>query len=85
MITKALNEEYLWKGQIQIHQHDKPALHVWPKPLRREPLVPSNPRMNDELNSNYSDYSKSYWAGVKERAALYRAARQNMLKKNNQP
>jgi hypothetical protein len=85
MITKALNEEYLWKGQIQIHQHDKPALHVWPKPLKREPLVPSNPAMSDELNSNYSDYSKRYWAGVKERATIYRAARQITGKKNTLP
>ena len=84
MITKPLNEDYLWKGQIQIHQDYKPTLHIWPKPLKREPIVPSNPRMNDELNANYADYSKRYWAGVKERAALYREARRNALKKNNQ-
>jgi hypothetical protein len=84
MITKALNEAYLWKGQIQIHQNHQSTLRMWPKPVKREPIVPSNPRMNDELNANYADYSKRYWAGVKQRAAVYREARQNLLKKNNQ-
>jgi hypothetical protein len=41
--------------------------------------------MSDELNSNYSDYSKRYWAGVKERATIYRAARQITGKKNTLP
>ena len=43
------------------------ALNMWPKRISY--------RSND-LNANYADYSKRYWAGVKERARLYREARQ---------
>lgn len=33
--------------------------------------MPVGPSIHDELNYRYSQYSKSYWAGVKERQKAY--------------
>jgi hypothetical protein len=40
--------------------------------------VPVGPSIHDELNYSYSQYSKSYWAGVRERQKAYRASQPSL-------
>ena len=72
------DEVHWWKTQLRTYKS---------KEKRQPPMVlpkvnsltgryvPVGPSIHDELNFRYSQYSKAYWAGVKERQKAYRATR----------
>jgi len=70
------DELHWWKTQLRIYKYKEKA-----QPPMKLPKVntltgrytPEKPSIHDELNFRYSQYSKSYWAGVLVRQKEYRA------------
>jgi len=69
------DEIHWWRTQLRNYtSNEKKKPMVLPKVNRLTGhYVPVGPSVHDELNYRYSQYSKSYWAGVRERQKIYRA------------
>ena len=75
MRTKALNEDFLWKGTIQRANYrtmQQPPMDL-PKinSLTGKPY-PTNDRIHDELCHKTHEMSCQYWEGEKKRRQAYR-------------
>lgn len=77
MITKALNEEFLWKGKLQQNKHttlqyNRPPM-ILPKinSLTGKPY-PTKDTIHDEICMGSYEISCKYWEGLKHRMDAYR-------------
>jgi len=70
------DETHWWKTQLRMYKGltMKPPMKLPKINTLTGRYTPSYPSIHDEMNFRYSQYSKSYWAGVKERQKLYRAS-----------
>jgi hypothetical protein len=62
-----------WKRQLRTYPGSKmqPPMKLPKVNTLTGRYTPENPSIHDELNFRYSQYSKQYWAGVKERQKKY--------------
>jgi hypothetical protein len=87
-MTRPLNEDLLWKGQIQLANYPPP---LWQPPMNlpRINSLTGKPifilDIHTEMNRSYAAYSQKYWQGVEERKRAYRAARRYELTNNTPP
>jgi hypothetical protein len=75
VLTRPFNEEYLWKGTIQIANYPEPS-------TKRPMILPiinlltgyvTDPRIKpDDMSKSYSIYSQKYWSDVEKRKRIYR-------------
>ena len=68
------DEVHWWKRQLRTYQ----SSNITQPPMRLPKIntltgryTPVKPSIHDEMNFRYSQYSKAYWAGVKERQKIY--------------
>ena len=70
------DEVHWWKNQLRTYNSKvkrQPPMVLPKVNSLTGRYVPVGPSIHDELNYRYSQYSKSYWAGVRERQKEYRA------------
>ena len=76
MRLPALNEERLWKGQLQKNHY--PSLLQPPMILPRiSPnggTYPIKDRIHEEITRGWEEISRAYWEGAKKRMQAYRIA-----------
>jgi hypothetical protein len=71
------DETHWWKEQLRRYRFDgmiQPPMLLPKVNTLTGRYVPVGASIHDELNFKYSQYSKSYWAGVKERQKRYIAS-----------
>lgn len=71
------DEVHWWKNQLRTYKSKvkKQPPMILPKiNSLTGRYIPVGPSIHDELNFRYSQYSKSYWEGVRERQKAYRAS-----------
>ena len=72
-MPKIFDEAHWWKHQLRRY----PGIIMQPPMILPKVnsltgrYMPVSPSIHDEMNYRYSQYSKSYWAGVKERQKAY--------------
>lgn len=74
--SMAYDEVYWWKTQLRnyVGSRVQPPMKLPKVNTLTGHYVPVGPSIHDELNFRYSQYSKSYWAGVRERQKAYIAS-----------
>ena len=67
------DEVHWWKTQLRKYGGSKmqPPMILPKVNTLTGRYTPSCPSIHDEMNFRYSQYSKAYWAGVKERQKKY--------------
>ena len=73
--TRPFNENLLWKGKIQTAKYPTPSAKpemILPKINSLTGKLIDSLSKPGDLEKNYSEMSKKYWAGVEERKLAYR-------------
>ena len=74
-MTRPLNEDLLWKGQIQLANYPKPIMKpcmILPKINSLTGKLMGSLDIHTEMNRSYAAYSQKYWEGVEQRKRAYR-------------
>ena len=76
MKTKALNEDFLWKGKIQRAKYPAPVQRELMDLPKYNSLTgtphPENDRFHDEISKKSAAMSRQYWFGERLRREAYR-------------
>ena len=75
IMTRPLNEHFLWKGAIQRANYPKSVAKpdmILPKICSLTGREINPPDLHSEMNRAYAQYSYQYWLGVELRKQLYR-------------
>lgn len=73
--TRPFNEHLLWKGKIQIAKYPPPSAKpemILPKINSLTGKLIDSLSKPGDLENNYLEMRKKYWAGVEERKLAYR-------------